>query len=39
MAAQLQEAPLNIAMALKHEPKAADVVIQLVLPFRNCPTL
>ena len=26
-AAQLQEAPLNITMELKHEPKAADVVI------------
>ena len=25
-AAQLQEAPLNITMELKHEPKAADVV-------------
>jgi hypothetical protein len=26
-AAQLQEAPLNITMELKHEPTAADVVI------------
>ena len=38
-AAQLQEAPLNITMELKHEPKAADVVIQFVLPLRNRPTL
>ena len=35
-AAQLQEAPLNITMKLKHEPKAVDVVIQFVLSLRNC---
>ena len=32
-AAQLQQAPLNITRESKHEPKAADVVIQFVLPF------
>ena len=38
-AAQLQEAPFNITMELKHEPKAANVVIQSVPPLRNRPTL
>ena len=28
---QLHEAPLNITVALEHEPKAADIVIQFVL--------
>ena len=32
-AVQLQEAPLNITVELQHEPKAADVVIQFVLPL------
>ena len=30
---QLQEAPLDITVELQHEPKAADVVIQFVLPL------
>ena len=30
---------LNITMELKHEPKAADIVMQFGLPLRNCPTL
>ena len=30
---QLQEAPLEITVELQHEPKAADVVIQFVLPL------
>ena len=32
-ALQLQELPLNITVELQHEPKAADVVIQFVLPL------
>ena len=32
-AVQLQEAPLDITVELQHEPKAADVVIQFVLPL------
>ena len=32
-AVHLQEAPLNITVELQHEPKAADVVIQFVLPL------
>ena len=32
-AVQLQDAPLNITVELQHEPKAADVVIQFVLPL------
>ena len=32
-AVHLQEAPLNITVELQHEPKAADVVIQYVLPL------
>ena len=32
-AVQLQEAPLNITVELQYEPKAADVVIQFVLPL------
>ena len=35
----LQQAALNITMKLKHEPKAADVVIQFVLPLGNSATL
>ena len=38
-ALQLQEAALNITMKLKHETKAADVVIQLVLTLGNRATL
>ena len=33
--AQLQAAAFNITMELKHEPKAADIVIQFVLLLGN----
>ena len=36
---QLWHATLNITMEGKHEPKAADIVIQFVLLLRNSPTL
>ena len=39
MGSTITRGALNITMELKHEPKAADVVIQFVLPLRNRPTL
>ena len=36
---QLFQATLNIAVEVKHEPKAAEVVIQTVLPLGNSTTL
>ena len=36
---QSLQATLNITMELKHEPKAADSVIQFVLPHGNSAAL